>query len=86
MYAMPDDRDRPHSEERVVESRVVMDGQGNEWSVHEVDTPQSWAHAKRCLIFSSPAVVRRIWRYPREWARLSSRELLDLVGEVSIPR
>jgi len=77
MYQMPDDHAQP--QEREVQARVLLDGQGNEWSVREVDTPQAWAHAKRCLIFSSPSVVRRIWSYPREWARLTSRELLDLV-------
>jgi hypothetical protein len=77
MYQMPDDR--PQQQQREVQARVLLDRQGNEWSVREVETPQAWAHAGRCLIFSSPAVVRRVWSYPREWARLSSRELLDLV-------
>jgi len=77
MYQMPDDRPQQH--EREVQARVLLDREGNEWSVREVDTPQAWAHAQRCLIFSSPAVVRRIWSYPREWARLTSRELLALV-------
>lgn len=86
MYHMPENRDRPKSEEREVETRVVVDGHGNEWSVREVDTPQPWAHAKRCLIFSSATIVRRVWSYPAGWSRLSSRDLLELVGDVTPSR
>jgi hypothetical protein len=83
MYQMPDNRDRGERESRDVATRVVMDAQGNEWIVREVETPQAWAHGDRCLIFSSPSIVRRIWRYPTGWARLSSRELLDLAEDGS---
>jgi hypothetical protein len=79
MYQMPDSRDRIRTEASDATQRVLVDGQGNEWLVREVDTPQQWAHAKRCLIFSSSAVVRRLWSYPDGWARLSSRELLGLI-------
>jgi hypothetical protein len=78
MVTMPDFQDRLDRNERDVSSRVVMDAEGSEWLVREVDTPQAWAHGARCLIFSSSSVVRRVWRYPSEWARLSSRALLDL--------
>jgi hypothetical protein len=78
MYQMPDNREHAERESRDVATRVVMDAHGNEWVVREVETPQAWAHRERCLIFSSPSVVRRLWRYPAAWARLSSRELLDL--------
>ena len=81
MYQMPDRRDRPQAEASDTGSRVVVDGDGSEWLVREVDTPQPWAHAKRCLIFSSSAVVRRLWIYPEDWARLASRDLLALVQE-----
>jgi len=83
MYQMPDNRDRLPRNDRDSGTRVVMDAQGNEWTVHEVETPQAWAHGARCLIFSSSAVVRRVWSYPTSWARLSSRDLLALVGDVS---
>jgi hypothetical protein len=86
MYLMPENRDRLKTEEREVETRVVVDGHGNEWWVREVDTPQAWAHGKRCLIFSSSSIVRRLWSYPSGWFRLTSRELLDLVGDVTPPR
>jgi hypothetical protein len=83
MHSMQDNRDHVERGSREALSRIVMDAQGNEWVVHEVDTPQAWAHGDRCLIFSSPAVVRRVWRYPDEWALLSSRDLLDLLGDTA---
>lgn len=75
--------DRLDRNERDVSSRVLVDAEGSEWHVSEVDTPQAWARGKRCLIFSSAAVVRRVWRYPAEWAGLSPRALLEL-GQRSI--
>lgn len=83
MHSMQDNRDQVERGSREALSRIVMDPQGNEWVVHEVDTPQDWAHANRCLIFSSPAVVRRVWSYPDAWVQLSSRDLLDLLGDTS---
>lgn len=81
MEQMPEDRDRIPRDERDVRTRVVMDGEGTEWVVNEVETPQPWARGARCLIFSSASIVRRVWSYPADWARLSSRELLKLVEE-----
>ncbi len=72
------DSDRLDRNDREVPSRVLVDAEGSEWHVHEVETPQPWARAERCLIFSSSSVVRRVWRYPSEWAGLSSRALLEL--------
>ena len=86
MYPMPDYRDRLETDRRDVRTRVVVDGQGNEWAVHEVETPQPWAHGERCLIFSSSSIVRRIWSFPRNWNEMSSAQLLELVGEVVPPR
>lgn len=83
MHSMQDNRDHVDREPRQALSRIVMDTQGNEWVIHEVDTPQAWAHGSRCLIFSSPAVVRRVWQYPDDWSQLSSRELLNLLGDTS---
>jgi hypothetical protein len=81
MYQMPDSRDRLKSEESDVRTRVVIDGHGNEWTVHEVETPQPWAHARHCLIFNSSAVVRRVWSYPDGWARMSATDLLGLIQD-----
>ena len=78
MHTMPDFHDRLDRNERDVPSRVVVDAEGSEWLVREVETPQAWARGTRCLIFSSSAVVRRVWRYPAGWAGLSSRALLEL--------
>jgi hypothetical protein len=78
MSTMPEFHDRLDRNEHDVSSRVVVDAEGSEWIVREVETPQAWAHGERCLIFSSSSVVRRVWRYPAEWAGLSSRALLEL--------
>jgi len=78
MDTMPEFDDRLDRNERDSYSRVVVDAEGSEWIVREVDTPQAWAHGSRCLIFSSSAVVRRVWRYPAGWAGLPSRALLEL--------
>ena len=83
MHSMQDDRDHVGEDSREALSRVVMDAHGNEWVIREVDTPQAWAHGRRCLIFSCPAIVRRVWQYPEDWGGLSSRELLALLGDTS---
>jgi hypothetical protein len=57
---------------------VVIDGNGVEWTVREVATPQSWAHAKRCLVLNSRECVRRVWRYPSHWRSMDADSLLRL--------
>ena len=81
MYRMQDNRDHVDRGSREIPTRVVMNAHGNEWFVREVETPQPWAHGVRCLIFSSPAIVRRVWRYPDGWVQLSPRDLLNLLGD-----
>lgn len=83
MHSMRDDHDQAARRALETATRMVMDAHGNEWIVREVDTPQSWAHGDRCLIFSSPSIVRRVWRYPVTWAQLSTSELLALIGDTS---
>lgn len=51
---------------------------GVKWTVREVDTPQSWARAERCLVLNSRECVRRIWRYPSDWRSLDADVLLRL--------
>jgi hypothetical protein len=63
------DEDYPH---------IVVDRDGTEWAVREVPTPQSWAHASRCLVLSSRECVRRVWAFPRDWRTLDAEELLRL--------
>ena len=57
---------------------VVVDRDGIEWSVREVQTPQSWAKAKHCLVLNSRECVRRIWAYPSSWRFMSADDLLRL--------
>ena len=57
---------------------VVVDRAGVEWSVREVETPQAWARATRCLVLNSRECVRRLWRYPSNWRHLDADALLDL--------
>ena len=83
MHSMQHNRDHGEQGSREHTTRMVMDALGNEWIVREVDTPQAWAHGDRCLIFSCPAIVRRLWHYPQGWARLSPSDLLALVGDIS---
>lgn len=57
---------------------VILDREGTEWAVREVETPQSWARGERCLVLNSRECVRRVWRYPRDWRRLDADSLFDL--------
>jgi hypothetical protein len=57
---------------------VVIDRAGIEWTVREVETPQPWARAARCLVLNSRECVRRVWRYPPEWRGLDADQLLKL--------
>lgn len=59
--------------------RVFTDEEGVQWDVTEVSGRRvPAARGKRCLIFSSPVAIRRVWTYPDTWHRMSGRELLDL--------
>jgi hypothetical protein len=59
-------------------SLVVVDRAGVEWTVREVETPQSWARGARCLVLNSRECVRRVWRYPLNWRSLDADDLLRL--------
>ena len=60
-------------------TRVFVDSSGVEWEVVEIDgTDVPAARGERCLIFRSPAAVRRVWNFPRTWTGMSASELLDL--------
>lgn len=58
--------------------RVIVDRGGVEWSVREVETPQPWARAPRCLVLNSRECVRRVWRYPALWREMDPEQLLAL--------
>ena len=60
-------------------TRLFVDGDGVEWEVLEVagaEVPA--ARGERCLVFRSPAAVRRVWNYPKTWTAMSASELVDL--------
>jgi hypothetical protein len=59
-------------------SHVVVDTNGTEWTVREVPTPQTWAHAKLCLVLNSRECVRRVWHYPKNWRSMDADSLLAL--------
>ena len=59
-------------------AHVVLDGDGVEWSVREILTPQVWARGPNCLVLSSRECVRRVWSYPRDWRELDAETLLRL--------
>jgi hypothetical protein len=57
---------------------IVVDRYGVEWTVREVETPQPWAKAARCLVMNSRECVRRLWHYPRYWRTLDAETLFRL--------
>lgn len=61
------------------QTRVFTDSEGVQWEVTEVpgrNVPA--ARGEKCLIFSSPVAIRRVWTYPDTWVRMSADELLEL--------
>lgn len=59
--------------------RVFTDQEGVQWEVTEVaGSGVPAARGERCLIFSSPVAIRRVWTYPDSWVRMSGAELLAL--------
>jgi hypothetical protein len=60
-------------------TRLFVDRNGVEWEVVEVDGSEvPAARGERCLIFRSPAAVRRVWNYPKTWTAMSASELVNL--------
>jgi hypothetical protein len=57
-------------------AREFIDGAGVLWRVVEVDASHTpGARGERCLLFSSPSAIRRVWHYPPGWARVPAEEL-----------
>ena len=73
-HVFPDQREAADDEL----SHVIVDLDGVEWSVRELETPQTWARAPRCLVLSSRDCVRRVWAYPSDWRELDADALLGL--------
>ena len=66
-------------------ARIVPADEGSavfeSWTIRELDTSVVvGAPAPRCLVFESNAMVRRVWRYPADWATLPADALLRLAG------
>ncbi|MDF1505062.1 hypothetical protein [Roseisolibacter sp. H3M3-2] len=61
--------------------RVIRDGEtGRKWRVWLADTSRvPGARAARCLIFDTGDLIRRVWRVPDDWARMTAAGLLTLV-------
>jgi hypothetical protein len=60
-------------------TRIFVDGNGVEWEVTEIDGADvPAARGERCLVFRSPAAVRRVWNYPTSWTGMSASELVNL--------
>jgi hypothetical protein len=65
--------------------RVVKDHQDTVWCITESsahDVPG--AMALYCLIFDSPSVCRRLWRYPSDWETLPDDAVLELMDRPRI--
>lgn len=61
------------------QSRVFTDSEGVQWEVTEIPgRTVPAARGEKCLIFSSPVAIRRVWTYPESWVRMTADELLDL--------
>jgi hypothetical protein len=51
------------------------------WSVHEANTSHvPGARGRRCLIFDSDTVVRRVWSFPTDWHELDDDALWALIA------
>ncbi len=54
--------------------RSILDGNGCEWIVRELETVDVGSPS-RSLVFERPEVVRRVRDYPRNWATLNDDQL-----------
>ena len=59
--------------------RRFTDAHGEQWQVTERDAPEApWARGPTFLHFETAGVVRRVWRYPGDWASLPDAMLEQL--------
>jgi hypothetical protein len=59
--------------------RIVCASDGTAWSVSERSgLVIPGARGPSCLVFDSPACVRRVWSFPADWRALSDEALLAL--------
>ncbi len=58
--------------------RLVERGE-RQWTLREMDAREvPGARAATCLICESTDVIRRFWRYPRDWRSLEDEDLVAL--------
>jgi hypothetical protein len=61
------------------DERTLQHG-NDEWTVREVDAHRiPGALMPSCLICETSDVVRRLWRYPKNWRSLTDDELWRLI-------
>jgi len=61
------------------DERTLQRG-NDEWTVREVDARRvPGAPYASCLICETSDIVRRLWRYPKDWRSLSDDDLWALV-------
>jgi len=57
-----------------------LEHHGAQWRVREVDaTSIPGARGRRCLIFDSDGIVRRVWAFPDSWAGLDDDDVWSLL-------
>jgi hypothetical protein len=57
-------------------AREFIDRAGVLWRVIEVDARHTpGARGERCLLFSSPGAIRRVWQFPADWSQRPADEL-----------
>ena len=62
--------------------RLVERGE-RRWTLREMDARRvPGARAATCLICESTDVIRRFWRYPRDWRSLDDEGLAELCEQV----
>ena len=67
-------------EQYAVDRRTFVDHAGKIWSIREASCERvPGAVGSRCLIFDCATIVRRVWRYPVDWAQLDDDALRALL-------
>jgi hypothetical protein len=77
--AASDPIDPSWAHSRVITIRNLVDGEGIEWIVRELDAANTPGRQNaRCLVFENHQLVRRIWHFPPHWGSLSDAALIAL--------
>ena len=85
VQAAPSQDARARGDRRSSRTRQIIDAQGREWRVYErTASDHSPMTGRPSLVFDTEGIVRRLWRYPAEWASLSDADLLGLMDTIGI--